>query len=212
MASLELGSSSCSDTSVGNLATRRQANYRKRLSEEQLKMIREKNRLRAAQRRANETPEEKVMRNLTERAKAFMRRQLETAEEKLQRRTREREHAALKRKWETAEKREKRLQLGRERASLRRHMESPESRERRLKRGRERIALRRRLKKTGLDPNLLGDKRFGARPLFHDIACSQPCHLAGQDSNNRQPDSTLPPFLRSDKSPIRVRMWGTLYG
>ena len=200
MTSLEPESSGCSGSALmGNMATKRQANYRKKLSEEQLTLIREKNRLRAAQKRANETPEEKMMRNLTERAKAFMRRQTETLEDKMQRRKREREHAALKRKLETAEKREQRLQLGRDRANLRRCMESPESRERRLQKGRERIALRRKLKKNGMDPSLLlGDKRYGARPLSQDITCTQPCHLAEQDLNSDQSDSPLPPLLRSD--------------
>lgn len=199
MASLELeGSGYSYSPSPDNQATWRQANYRMKLTEEQLTEIREKNRLRAAYRRATESPEEKMTRNLTERAKAFMRRQMETMEEKIQRRKREREHASLKRKWETTEKREQRLQLGRERATLRRRMESPESRERRLQTGRERIAIRRKLRKKGLDPSLLGDRRYGARPFSPDLAslCFEPRCLFGNESNSDLSDSSLPALPR----------------
>ena len=121
----------------------------KKLSEEQKAIVREKNRLRVAQKRANLSPQEKMRRLQIERGKAASRRLVESTVTKEHRKERERLRAAMRRKSETPEQRQQRLKIGREKANERRRNESPASRERRLKAGRERVALQRSLQKSG---------------------------------------------------------------
>lgn len=147
-----------------------------KLSEDQKAIVREKNRMRVAQKRASLSPQEKMRRLAVERNKAAARRLIESPMNKELRKEKERIRAATRRRNETPEQREQRLKIGREKANERRRNESPASRERRLKAGRERVALKRNVHKklqslgnpcllssslgqadlSTLDPSLLG--------------------------------------------------------
>lgn len=157
------------DTAAGNMsnvgtgtvnhASSSTINRWRRLSDEQKRIIREKNRLRVAQKRATLDPQEKIRRLELERQKAATRRLTESPMHRELRKEKQRFRAALRRRNETPEQRELRLKIGREKASERRRNESPSSRERRLKAGRERVAMRRSSRR---ESPILADDGIGA--------------------------------------------------
>ena len=136
--------------------------------------LKERNRLRAAIKRANMTSDEKEQQKEIQRLRALRRRQSETPEEQSKRRERERERANMRRHTEDPQKRQQRLKAGRERAAKKRQMESPLDRECRLKISRERLALKRQWKREGY---VIPDLRKGPRSLCkEEFEDSNTCH------------------------------------
>lgn len=139
----------------------------RRLSEEQKSVIREKNRIRVAQKRASLSEHQKTQRLEVERQKAATRRLMESPMRRELRKEKQRFRAALRRKNETPEQRELRLRIGREKANERRRNETPVSREKRLQAGRERVAMKRSSRKQsqGLAPDGIGALTYLGSPL-----------------------------------------------
>ena len=166
----------------GNLAE--SPTNRRRQSDGQMRsIIREKNRLRVAQKRASLSEQEKIQRLELERQKAASRRLTETPMRRELRKEKQRFRAALRRKNETLEQRELRLKIGREKANERRQNESPVSREKRLQAGRERVAIKRSSKKNShvLAPDGIGALTYLGSPLKHS-AILDPSLSAGYES------------------------------
>ncbi|XP_017776238.1 PREDICTED: uncharacterized protein LOC108562424 [Nicrophorus vespilloides] len=141
--------------------------------EEQAKIRRQKNALRAALKRKAETSEQRTERKLKDIIRSAKRRQSETELQRQIRRYNDAVRAAYRRSNETEDQRRRRRMVDIIRAARRRQSETPEQRASRLKADRERAARRRLLKKITESGSELSSDSFGPNLIEPHISLNE---------------------------------------